>query len=133
MWRAALRMIRNAAGAGLLLLLLARDGSSQSPVAVPNPMATHTVFIVVIVGAFLAWAASFSYHTMKERSQKDERKALMAQREQILDQLAEVENLHDGEHISDDRFERRKKELRGELARVIEKIQSGSGVPSRHA
>ena len=119
--------------AAFLSLIPAGGAYAQSPVARPNPMAPHTVFIILIVGAFLAWAASFSFHTMKERSEKRGREALLARRESILDQLAEAENGKASGAVSEERFHRRTRELRGELARVLEKLQSASKRRRTHA
>lgn len=107
----------------LLALAAGTISAAQSPVPAPNRMAPHTAFIILIVGAFLGWAASFSFHTMKERSRKDDRAALAALRETLLDQLAEAEQALESGTIEKDAFERRRKELRGELAGVIEKLQ----------
>src|SRR5439155_277079 len=41
----------------LLMLLLQEDAR---PIEVPNPMGAHTWFIILAVGAFLAWATSYS-------------------------------------------------------------------------
>jgi hypothetical protein len=117
--------------AALLGLILPTDGGGQTPAAVPNPMASHTLFIVLIVGAFLAWAASFSFHTMKQRSPKSDRKALMVRRETILDQLAGAENAKESGAIGPERFEKRARELRGELARVIEQLNAASGTAGK--
>src|SRR5439155_277077 len=47
----------------LMLLLLQEDAR---PIEVPNPMGAHTWFIILAVGAFLAWATSYSLQLQKE-------------------------------------------------------------------
>jgi hypothetical protein len=113
------------AGALLCLMLFPEAAWSQSPVAVPNRVAQHTVFIVLIVGAFLAWAASFSYSTMRARTGPDERAALGARREALLDELAGAEEQRDAGAISPEQFERRRRALRGQLASLIQKQTAG--------
>lgn len=115
----------------LVGLALPRAVLAQAPVSAPNPMASHTVAIVVIVGSFLAWAASFSYHTIKARPRTDERALLKARREAILDQLAETEQALELERLSQEEYRRRTKELRGELARVIVKLGELSPAPRK--
>jgi hypothetical protein len=110
-----------------LLLLGATHAAAQAPVAVPNPMGAHTVFVLAILAAFLAWSASYSVHTMQERSRKDVRKALEAQREGIFDQMARLEAQKDAGEIEPELFEKRRKHLRGELARVLLKLPASPG------
>jgi len=96
-------------------------------------MAAHTLFIVLITAAFLAWAASFSIQIMKERSYEKDRQALRRHRETILDKITELETARESGTINKDRHKRRMRELRGELSRVIEKLQSSSSREKKHA
>ena len=87
-------------------------------------MAAHTLFVILITAAFLAWAASYSIQMMKERTRKKDRRDLGRHRETILDKITELETARESGTISKDRHKRRMKELRGNLSRVIGKIQS---------
>ncbi len=107
-----------------LVLALAIPARAQAPIQVPNPMAAHTLFIILITAAFLVWAASYSAQIMKERTHKKDRRDLVRHRETILDKITELETARESGTISKDRHKRRMKELRGELSRVIGKIQS---------
>ena len=107
-----------------LVLALAIPARAQAPIQVPNPMAAHTLFIILITAAFLVWAASYSAQIMKEHTHKKDRRNLVRHRETILDKITELETARESGTISKDRHKRRMKELRGELSRVIGKIQS---------
>lgn len=113
--------MRSIIRAALLTLAAATPALSQTPV--PNPMASHTVFILILVGAFLAWAASFSFHTKpKARTRKEELEALRSHREQVLDALAAAESARESGALSPEAWERRHRELRSELARVVARL-----------
>ena len=111
-----------------LLLILASTpaGLAQGPIEVPNPMAAHTLFIILITAAFLAWAASFSIQIMKEQTHRKEGQTLRKRRETILDKMAEFEAALESGTITKEQHKKRMKELRGELSRVIGKLQSVS-------
>ena len=115
---------------GLALLQPAR---AQGPIEVPNPMAVHTVFIIVITAAFLAWAVSFSIQTMRERTRQQDRQALLKRKETVLDQVTEVESALESGAINSSNHKRRMKELRGELTRVLERLQHASKATKKHA
>ena len=90
----------------------------------PNPMAAHTVFIILITAAFLDWGASFSVQMMKERhTQRKGREALLHRKESVLNQITELEMTMESGTISEGQYKRRMKEMRGQLARVIGKLQ----------
>ena len=117
----------------VLGLIFAIPAYAQGPIQVPNPMAAHTLFIVLITAAFLAWAASFSIQTMKERTHRKERQALRQHRETVLDKITELETTRESGTINKDSHKRRMRELRGELSRVIGKLQSSSSREKKHA
>ena len=117
----------------VLGLVFAIPADAQGPIQVPNPMAAHTLFIVLITAAFLAWAASFSIQTMKERTHRKERQALRQHRETVLDKITELETARESGTINKERHKRRMRELRGELSRVIEKLQSSPSGEKKHA
>ena len=106
---------------------------AQTTQGIPNPMATHTVAIVVITAAFLAWAASYSLQVMQERTRKKDRELLGRRREAVLDSITALEMSRESGTISEDRYKRRKKELRSELARVLERLRSAQPVPKKPA
>ncbi len=117
-----------------IALLVAAPALAQGVEEVPNPMATHTIFIVVITTAFLIWAVSYSLQTTKERTDKNkQRQMLLAQRERILDAIADIEADRDSGKIDTGQYKSRIKKLRGELTRVIERLQSTSRAKNRHA
>ncbi len=106
---------------------------AQTTQGIPNPMATHTVAIVVITAAFLAWAASYSLQVMQERTRKKDRELLGRRREAVLDSITALEIYRESGTISEDRYKRRKKELRSELARVLERLRSAQPVSKKPA
>ena len=106
---------------------------AQTTQGIPNPMATHTVAIVVITAAFLAWAASYSLQVMQERTRKKDRELLGRRREAVLDSITALEMSRESGTISEDRYKRRKKELRSELARVLERLRSAQPVSKKPA
>jgi hypothetical protein len=110
------------AGALLVGPLTPEIARAQSPVAVPNAMAPHTLAIILIVGAFLAWAASFSLQTKRGRNDAEERKELRTLRESILDRMAELERVREADEIPSAEFEQRRRQLRSELVRVVAKL-----------
>jgi uncharacterized protein YlxW (UPF0749 family) len=112
-------------------LLLAREAIAQAPIEVPNPMAAHTLFVILITAAFLAWAASFSIQIMRERTHQKKRHSLRQHRETLLDKITELETALESGTISKERYRRRMRELRGELSRVIGEIQASPG--KKHA
>ena len=110
----------------VVALIFAVPAYAQAPIQVPNAMAAHTLFIILITAGFLLWAASFSIQVMKERSHQNKRQGLRSRRETILDKITELETARESGTISNERHKRRMKELRGELSRVIEKLHSAS-------
>ncbi len=107
-----------------VLTLTAPALAQSRPIGVPNPMAAHTVFIIVITAAFLTWAASFSVQMMKERhTQRKGREALLHRKESVLNQITELEMAMESGTINEGQYKRRMKEMRGQLARVIGKLQ----------
>ena len=108
-------------------LLLPLESKAQTPVAVPNPMAPHTMFIILIVAAFLAWAASFSANTLRGRSNKNDPKTLGALREAILDKLAGIADQRQAGTLSKQRSDKQTRQLRGKLAAVLTQLGRGDG------
>ena len=110
-----------------IALLAAAPAGAQGIEEVPNPMAAHTIFIVAITSAFLIWAVSFSLQTTKERADKNkQRQMFLAERERILDSIADLEADRDSGKIDSGQYKSRIKKLRGELTRVIERLRPTS-------
>ena len=121
-------------GPAFIALLAAAPAGAQGIEEVPNPMAAHTIFIIVITSAFLIWAVSFSLQTTKERADKNkQRQMFLAERERILDTIAEIETDRDSGKIDSGQYKSRIKKRRGELTRVIERLQSTSRAKKRQA
>jgi hypothetical protein len=116
----------------VLGLIFSVPAYAQGPIQVPNPMAAHTLFIILITAAFLAWAASFSIQIMKEQTHRKDRQALRRHRETIFDKITELETARESGTINKDRHKRRMRELRGKLSRVIEKLQSSPSREKKH-
>ncbi len=95
--------------------------------------AAHTFFIILITGAFLVWAASFSIQIMKEWTYRQNREALLKRKETVLDRIAELETAPESGTINKSVRKRRMKELRGELTRVIERLGRASKATKKHA
>ncbi len=108
-----------------VLLLTGASAAAQGVQEIPNPMAAHAVFIIAIVGAFLAWAVSFSIHTARERSDgRRERQRLLDERERILGRIVDLEDERESGRIDAPRYKLRARRLRGDLARVVEALRS---------
>jgi septal ring factor EnvC (AmiA/AmiB activator) len=114
------------AAAATLVVVLVGAAPAHAQQEVPNPMAAHTVFIIVITGAFLVWAASYSLHFYRDRDDRreQERQAIGDRRNALLDEIAELETGHDSGTIDLSRYKKRMKALRGELARTIGRLES---------
>ena len=106
--------------------------AQRGPISVPNPMATHTVFIILITAAFLAWAASSSIQLMRERAgEKKARETLLQLKGSLLDQITKLEMAQESGTITEGQYKRRMKEKRGQLVRVIGKLRAGRKASSR--
>jgi hypothetical protein len=130
-------MFRRSLVVGLLLavLLLATTPlQAQDIEEIPNPMAAHTVFIILIAGAFLVWAASFSMQTARNRSDQNKRQQrLLDERDRILDEIAGLEGDRESDNLDATRYKHRAKKLRGALARVVGRIRSTPGTKKKPA
>ena|SRR5215510_7316492 len=105
----------------LLLLLVQQEGAS--PVEVPNPMAAHTWFIVLAVGAFLAWSISYSLQLQKEALERRKgREDLVRRRKELLDQIVELEGSKEAGRISEQKYKAEMKDLKFRLSKVLEKL-----------
>jgi hypothetical protein len=84
----------------LLLLLVQDDGARTADV--PNAMGAHTWFIIIAIGAFLLWCISYSLQQHKEAlSRKKGREDLLRRREQLIEQIASLEEQKEAGGIAD--------------------------------
>src|ERR1700741_4087109 len=105
----------------LLLLLLAQDEGARTA-DVPNAMGAHTWFIILAVGAFLAWSISYSLQLHKEAlARKKGREDLVRRKEEIIDRIADLQAQKDSGAIAEKKYKQDLKELKFQLAKVLEK------------
>lgn len=110
----------------LLLLLLQEDGAR--PVEVPNAMAAHTWFVVIAVGAFLAWSISYSLQLQKEALKRKKGREDVARRKtELLNRIVELQASKDAGNITDQKYKQEMKALKFRLSKVLEKIGGKTG------
>jgi hypothetical protein len=110
-----------------LTLLLALQADTR-PIEVPNAMGAHTWFIILAVGAFLAWSISYSLQLHKEAlMRKKGRVELARQRDELLDRIAELEAEKEAESITEKKYKQELKDLKFRLSKVIEKLGTKMG------
>jgi hypothetical protein len=106
----------------ILLLLLAQEDGVRTA-EVPNAMGLHTWFIIIAFGTFLAWAISYSLYLHKEAlKRKKGREDLFKWREQLIDQIVELEAQKEAATIPDKKYKQEMKELRSQLSKVIDRL-----------
>ena len=92
-------------------------------IQLPNPMGAHTWFIIIAVGAFLAWCISYVLQTQKEKlSSRPERGSLLRQKEDLLGRLAALESEKEAGTISAQRYEREFKKAKGRLSEILARL-----------
>ena len=107
----------------LPLTALAQDEEGPRDVQLPNPMGAHTWFIILAVGAFLAWSISYVLEVQKERLRtKPQRGSLLRQKEELLDRLAELESQKEAGTIAGPRYEKEFKKVKGRLSEVLHRL-----------
>ena len=107
----------------LTLLLLLQD--NPRPIEVPNAMGAHTWFIILAVGSFLLWSVSYSLQLHKEAlARKKGREELVRRKEQLLDQIADLETRKESGAIGEKKYKQDLKDLKFHLAKVLEKLGS---------
>jgi hypothetical protein len=103
--------------------LLAQEEETIREVQLPNPMGPHTWFIIIAVGAFLAWCISYVLQLQKEKlSNQPERGALLRQKEELLNRLAELESQQETGAISAQRYEKEFRKAKGRLSEVVTRL-----------
>jgi hypothetical protein len=118
-------IIRIAAVLACVLSPVVTVGQEEGPreVQLPNPMGAHTWFIIVAVGAFLAWCISYVLQLQKEKLTRQPQKAtLLRQKEELLDRLAELESQKEAGTISPQRYEKEFRKAKGRLSEVIGRL-----------
>src|SRR5436190_23591943 len=108
MWSEAERSMRSLAcpiAAAFSLFVFGSPAFAQETpqsINLPNPMALHTWFIIAAFGAFLLWCISYTIQIQKEAlAKKKGRDELLGQKEDLLDQIAELENRREANGIGD--------------------------------
>jgi len=94
-------------------------------VEIPNPMDAHTWFIIVAIGAFLAWCISYILQLQKERQSEPEktgRNSLLQQKEELLNRLANLEAQKETGEISQARYDKEFNKARGRLSDVLGRL-----------
>ena len=104
---------------------LAQEGPRSEEV--PNPMGAHTWFIIAAVGAFLAWCISYSLQLQKEAVARRKGRENLAQRkEEILSEIAALEDRRQSGSVSDQRYKQDYKDLKYRLSKVLERLAAGA-------
>jgi len=107
-----------------VLLLFLQDQGTRT-VDVPNAMGAHTWFIILAVGAFLLWSVSYSLQLHREAlARKKGREELVRRKEELLDQLAELESQKESGAIGEKKYKQDLKDLKFHLAKVLERLGS---------
>src|SRR5712692_3699883 len=99
----------------LLLLLLAQDEGARTA-DVPNAMGPHTWFIILAVGAFLAWSISYSLQLHKEAiARRKGREDLAKRKEEVIDQIADLEAQKEAGAVNERKYKQDLKDLKFQL------------------
>ena len=105
----------------MLLLLVAQDEGARTA-DVPNAMGAHTWFIILSVGAFLAWSISYSLQLHKEAvARRKGREDLARRKDEIIDRIADLEAQKDAGTINEKKYKQDLKDLKFQLSKVLEK------------
>ena len=105
-----------------LLLLLAQDEGARTA-DVPNAMGAHTWFIILAIGAFLAWSISYSLQLHKEAlARKKGREYLARRKDELIDKIADLESQRDAGTITGKKYKQDLKDLKFQLSKVLEKL-----------
>ncbi len=108
------------------LAAFAQDEEGPRLVQIPNPMAAHTWFIIAAVGAFLAWCISyvlqFRRNQLNEKSDKTKRMALLHEKDELLDRLAQLESEKEAGSIPGPKYEKEFKKARNRLSDVLARL-----------
>src|SRR5438445_3609067 len=104
-----------------LLLLFLQEGTRT--VDVPNAMGAHTWFIILAVGAFLLWSLIYSIELHKQAlARKKGREDLVRRKEELIDQIANLETQKESGAIAEKKYKQDLKDLKFHLVKVLEKL-----------
>ena len=104
-----------------LLLLLVQEGSQTAEV--PNAMGAHTWFVILAVGAFLAWSISYSLQLHKEAlARKKGREELVRRKEELIDLIAGLESRMEAGSVTEQKYKQDLKDLKFRLSKILEKM-----------
>ena len=105
----------------------AQDEAGPRSVNVPNPMAAHTWFIIAAVGAFLAWCISYMLQFRRNqetgKTDKAKRIALLQEKDELLDRIAELESQKESGTLPAPRYEKEFKKARSRLSDVLSRLK----------
>jgi hypothetical protein len=125
MWRQTKEIIRTGAILSWALWPAVVLGQEEGPreIQLPNPMGAHTWFIIIAVGAFLAWCISYVLQLQKEKiTSQPQRSSLLRQKEELLDRLTELESQKEAGTISAQRYEKEFRKAKGRLSEIIGRL-----------
>jgi len=89
-------------------------------------MGIHTWFIILAVGAFLAWSISYSLQLQREALLKrNSRENLVLRKNKYMDRIAQLDSMKDAGKISEQNYRREYNNTRLRLAKVLEQIEHG--------
>src|SRR6185436_17344161 len=112
--------------------LFAQDDNTPRSAVVPSPMGIHTWFIIVAVGAFLAWCISYSLQLQKEALlRRTSREGLLRRKEAYLDEILELNARKEAGTISESQYRRQFNNTKIRLAKVLEQIEQSRGETSQ--
>jgi cytochrome c-type biogenesis protein CcmH/NrfG len=111
----------------MLLMLFAQDEGARTA-DVPNAMGAHTWFIIFVVGAFLLWSLSYSLQLHREAlARKKGRDDLTRRKDELIDQIAELETQKEAGTIAEKKYKQDLKELKFQLSKTLEKLGTKRG------
>ncbi len=86
-------------------------------------MSAHTWFIIIAIGAFLAWCISYVLQLQRERlSTKPQRESLLRQKDELLNRLAQLESQKEAGTLTSQRYEKEYRKARGRLSEVLGRL-----------
>jgi len=88
-------------------------------------MGAHTWFIIVAVGAFLAWCISYVLQLQRDKltdQPRPQRDTLLRRKEELLDRIAKLEAEKEAGTTSGSRYEKEFRKLRGQLSEVLGRL-----------
>ena len=104
----------------------AQEEAGPRDIDIPNPMAIHTWFIIVAIGAFLFWCISYVLDVQREKLvSKPQRGELLQRKNQLLDRIAELEAQKESGAVSAQRYEKEFKKVRSQLSQVLGRLKGG--------